>query len=162
MWSQLVATLAFTSLSSAHFILQWPPTAGFDDDAEPDSPCGGATVQVNSSSPKVQVDQFAVQIFSSHPEAQWAFRVTTNTTEPHSFTEIVPTINSTGAGNFCLRSMSVPSDLAGQAGIIQVIDNSPDGVLYQVRQDLDHSSRSNADGPVSVRPSTSWQAQIVR
>lgn len=75
MLSQTLVTLALAASSSAHFILQWPPTAGFDDDAEPTAPCGGATVQVNSSSPQVQVDRFAISIFSSHPAGTWQFRV---------------------------------------------------------------------------------------
>ena len=133
MLSQLFLVLATTSITSAHFILQWPQTAGFDDDAEPNSPCGGATVTVNSSSPQVQVDQFAVSILSTHPQAAWSFRGTTSTEEPYDWTDITPMVNSTGIGTFCLQYMHVPSEWAGKGGVLQVIDDSVDGTLYQVR-----------------------------
>jgi len=130
--SQLLCVLATATVSSAHFILHWPETAGFIDDSEPDSPCGGATVTVNSSSPQVQVDRFAVMIQNAHPQGGWTFRGTTSTSAPYNWTDITPTVNTTGIGNFCLPDMHVPSAWAGQAGVIQVIDNSVDGMLYQV------------------------------
>ncbi|KAK3661301.1 hypothetical protein LTR56_000424 [Elasticomyces elasticus] len=131
MLSQLLLTAVGASLASAHFILEYPPTARFIDDSEPDSPCGGATVTVNSTSPQVQVDQFAISIMSTHPQGEWQFRATTDTQPPYNFTDIVPVVNTTGIGSFCLNSMSAPGDFAGKPGIIQVIDNSIDGQLYQ-------------------------------
>ncbi|KAF2771870.1 hypothetical protein EJ03DRAFT_325122 [Teratosphaeria nubilosa] len=131
MLRQILLTLGAASISSAHFILQWPPTAGFDDEAEGTSPCGEATVTVNSSSPKVQVSQFAVSIKNTHPTGQWQFRATTDTQEPYNFTDIVPVVNTTGIGDFCLPDLRAPDDFAGKAGILQIIDNSPDGLLYQ-------------------------------
>ncbi|KAM3423665.1 hypothetical protein BST61_g1081 [Cercospora zeina] len=123
--------LAAATLASAHFTLNWPPTAGFDDDKEPTAPCGGATVTVDDSAPEVNVDRFATSIFSSHPEGSWTFLATTNTQEPFDFTEIVPVINTTGLGVFCLNYLRVPADFAGKSGVLQVIDHSPDGILYQ-------------------------------
>ncbi|KAH9824613.1 GPI anchored protein [Teratosphaeria destructans] len=131
MLRKILITLGAASISSAHFILQWPPTAGFDDEAESKSPCGDATITVNSSSPEVQVSQFAVSIKNTHPTGQWQFRATTDTQEPYNFTDIVPVVNSTGIGDFCLPNLRAPDDFAGKAGILQVIDNSPDGLLYQ-------------------------------
>ncbi|KAF7196836.1 Uncharacterized protein HII31_01754 [Pseudocercospora fuligena] len=123
--------LIAASLASAHFTLDWPPNAGFIDDDEPTAPCGGATVVVNDTSPQVQVERFAVSIFSSHPAGSWSFFATTDTEEPYNFTEIVPVVNSTGVGKFCLTDLRAPDDFAGKAGIIQVIDSSVDGTLYQ-------------------------------
>lgn len=126
-------TLAAASLGSAHFVLNWPPTAGFDDANESNGPCGGATPVINGSTPEIQVDRFAVQILSTHPAGTWSFRASTNTQAPYNFTEIVPTVSTTGAGDFCLTYLDVPSDFAGKSGVFQVIDNSVDGTLYQVR-----------------------------
>ncbi|EME86987.1 uncharacterized protein MYCFIDRAFT_112132, partial [Pseudocercospora fijiensis CIRAD86] len=123
--------LIAASLASAHFTLDWPPTAGFIDDDEPTAPCGGATVVVNDTAPQVQVDRFAVSIFSSHPAGSWSFLATTDTKEPYNFTEIVPVVNSTGIGKFCLTDLRAPASFAGKGGIIQVIDSSVDGTLYQ-------------------------------
>jgi hypothetical protein len=140
----LLFALASAALTNAHFVLNWPPTAGFDDDAEPTSPCGGASVVVNSTSPQVQVDRFAVQIFSSHPAGSWQFLASTNTEEPYNFTSFA-SVNTTGIGNFCLQDFAVPDEYAGKMGVIQVIDDSPDGILYQV----------------SSPRSLSWQKQCV-
>lgn len=159
MFSTLGLILATVSVSSAHFILHWPPTAGFIDDTESTGPCGGATVSVNSSSPQVQVEQFAVQIESTHPEGQWMFRGTLSTEEPYNWTDIVPVVNTTGLGEFCLPSLRVPSEWAGSAGILQVIDNSPDGTLYQVGV-FHKPSFLDADDIYSVLRSTSLLERI--
>ena len=132
MRAQFFLTLALIGVTSAHFILQWPPNVGFDEDKETSSPCGGFTPTESNDSPDVQVKQFAISIQNVHPVGEWSFRGTINTETPYNFTEIVPIIKTTGIGDFCLQYMSVPGDWAGNAGIIQVVDNSPDGVLYQV------------------------------
>jgi hypothetical protein len=133
MWKQLLSTLLFTSLTTAHFILLWPPTAGFDDDKEPTFPCGSFTPKIDGNTPDVQVDRFSISIQNVHPVGEWSFRGTTDTKAPFNFTEIVPLVNTTGVGDFCLDYMKVPSDWAGKSGVIQVVDNSPDGILFQVR-----------------------------
>lgn len=134
MFSHLLLAFALaTRLISAHFVLQWPPTAGFNDDNEPNGPCGGVTVTVNSSSPQIQVERFAISILNTHPVGEWMVRGTTDTQEPFNFTDILPIINTTGIGAFCLSEVSAPREFAGKSGVIQVVDNGPDGILYQVR-----------------------------
>lgn len=128
----LIVGLMAATLTSAHFTLNWPPTAGFDDENEPNAPCGGATVTVTDDSQEINVERFPVSIFSSHPAGSWSFFATTNTQEPYNWTEIVPVINSTGIGSFCLTYLRAPAEFAGQNGILQVIDSSADGTLYQV------------------------------
>ncbi|KAI6805605.1 hypothetical protein KC367_g4323 [Hortaea werneckii] len=127
----LLGALVFACTSSAHFILQWPPTAGFDDDGESSGPCGSVDVTVDETSPEVQVDRFAVQIQNGHPAGEWLFRATTDTEAPYNWTSIVPIVNTAGVGVFCLDSLSAPSSFEGKAGIIQVVDNAVDGMLYQ-------------------------------
>lgn len=131
MLSQTLLTLATAATTSAHFVLNWPPTAGFLDEEEVNGPCGGATVTVNSSSPEVQVGRFAAQLQSSHPTGNWQFRATLDTQEPYNWTNL-SMVQTEGAGIFCLNYLSAPEDFAGNAGILQVIDYSGDGTLYQV------------------------------
>ena len=135
-----LTTLALAGVSTAHFILLWPPTAGFDDDLEPTVPCGSFTPEVNSTSPEVQTDRFAISIKNVHPVGQWSFRGTTDTKSPYDFIEIVPLVKTTGIGDFCLDYMRVPSNWTGKDGVIQVVDNSPDGILYQVSTSI-HQER---------------------
>ena len=131
MLSQTLLTVATAATTSAHFVLNWPPTAGFLDEEEVNGPCGGATVTVNSSSPEVQVGRFAAQIQSSHPTGNWQFRATLDTQEPYNWTNL-SMVQTEGPGIFCLNYLSAPEDFAGNAGILQVIDYSGDGTLYQV------------------------------
>jgi hypothetical protein len=133
--------LVAATLSSAHFTLDWPPSAGFDEDNEPNGPCGGVPVTVSDDSQKITVDRFPASIFSSHPAGSWSFFATTNTQEPYNWTEIVPVINSTGIGAFCLTYLRAPAEFAGKGGVLQVIDNSADGTLYQVRRAVAESER---------------------
>lgn len=119
--------------NTSQFQLQWPTGAGFDDDKEPTAPCGGFTPDVNSNSPAVSVDQFAVSIYSSHPTGNWSFAASLSTdANSYNLTPIVPLITTTGAGTFCLTGLYAPSSYAGKAGVLQVIDYSGDGTLYQV------------------------------
>ena len=131
MLSHTLLTLAAAATTSAHFVLNWPPTAGFLDEEEVNGPCGGATVTVNETSPEVQVDRFAAQIQSSHPTGNWQFRATLDTEEPYEWTNL-SMVQTEGPGVFCLNYLSAPGDFAGKPGILQVIDYSGDGTLYQV------------------------------
>ncbi|KXL41470.1 hypothetical protein M433DRAFT_113244 [Acidomyces richmondensis BFW] len=131
MRSQLFPLLAMATVTSAHFILHWPPSAGFNDDLESTSPCGSFTPVVDGSSPEIQVNRFAVKIQNVHPQGEWIFRGSVDTEAPYNFSDVTPIVNTTGIGDFCLDYMSVPNEWAGKAGIIQVVDSSVDGMLYQ-------------------------------
>lgn len=132
MLHQTLLTLALTTLASAHFELLYPPTAGFVSEDEPQSPCGGASVNVDSDSPEVQVGQFAISVMSSHPTSDWQFSASTNTEPPFNFTPIANVVRSEGSGEFCLPALSAPEGFAGSAGVIQVVGSGHGGFLYQV------------------------------
>lgn len=134
MRAQILSTLAFTvTLASAHFQVLYPPTGlELQEDQETTGPCGGPDPTIGDGTADVQVDRFAVSIRSSHPEGSWSFRGTTSTSAPYNFTDITPMIETSGVGDFCLTMLSAPSEWAGSSGIIQIIDNSDDGKLYQV------------------------------
>lgn len=58
-----------------------------------------------------------------------------STVSPICARRVVPMLTvfpATGAGDFCLTSISMPSSFAGKQGILQVVDSSVDGTLYQV------------------------------
>lgn len=135
MRATILSGLAFTAtLASAHFQVLYPSTGTpFNDEEQATGPCGGPNPEVSDSSADIQVDRFAVSIRSGHPEGHWSFRGTTSTSAPYNFTDIMPMIQTSGIGHFCLTMLSVPSEWAGSSGIIQIVDNSDDGMLYQVR-----------------------------
>lgn len=158
MLTQTLLALATAATTSAHFVLNWPPTAGFLDEEEVNGPCGGATVVVNETSPEVQVNRFAAQIQSSHPTGNWQFRATLDTQEPYNWTNL-SMVQTEGPGIFCLNYLSVPEEFAGNGGILQVTDFSGDGTLYQVCVNLSFVSCEQLLIHVnSARLSTSPQA----
>ena len=133
---KLVSILSLSLLSkltAAHFLLNYPPSLGFDDDNEGTSPCGGFPVVFNSSDVQVPVDGFPIALMSTHPEADWLFRVSLSQQEPFNWTNLLPVVHETGLGDFCIPNFKVPADFAGRSGVLQVMQDAADGELYQAR-----------------------------
>lgn len=128
-----VLAAVFAQTTFAHFILKYPPSLGFDDDIEGTAPCGGFPVVFNESDAQVQVDGFPVAMLSTHPQAQWLFRATLSKEAPFNWTNLLPVVDETGLGSFCLPQLQAPTEFVGHQGLIQVIQDAADGELYQVR-----------------------------
>jgi hypothetical protein len=127
------AVLSALALSaSAHFVLQYPDSLGFDDDNESSAPCGGFDVTFNSTDDSIPVGGFPVSLLSTHPAADFLFRVTLDKQAPFNWTNLLPVVSETGIGQFCLPSLVAPAEFAGNQGLVQVIQQGPDGTLYQV------------------------------
>ena len=130
----LLIPLAWTILSAnAHFILDFP--SGLTDDTEEmaTGPCGGQDFSFDGDATELAVNGFPVQVTTSHPEAMWSYRYTTDEEEPLTWTDIVPIVSQQGVGKFCLSSLNVSADLAGQTALMQVIQAGDHGNLYAVR-----------------------------
>jgi hypothetical protein len=123
---------ALAGLTTAHFLLNYPPTLGFDDDNESIAPCGGFPVVFNSSDVQVQADGFPIALKSTHPEADWLFRATLSQSEPFNWTNLLPVVHETGLGDFCIPDFKVPAEFVGHSGLLQIMESAVDGVLYQV------------------------------
>jgi hypothetical protein len=137
---KLVSFLSLAALSKlavAHFLLNYPPTLGFDDDNEGISPCGGFTPALNGSAVEVQVDGFPIALTSTHPEADWLFRATLSLQEPLNWTNLLPVVHEVGLGDFCIPDFKVPAEFAGKSGLLQILENAVDGELYQVPSQRD-------------------------
>lgn len=128
--SLILATVLPSALG--HFVLNYPNSLGFDDDNEGNGPCGGFDVTFGSNDTNVTVGSFAIASLTTHPQADWLFRATLSTAAPFNWTNILPVVSESGLGDFCLTGLTVPSDFAGQRGVIQVIQDAVDGSLYQV------------------------------
>lgn len=128
----LLTTPLLITLTSAHFILQYPTSLGFDDDTEGTAPCGGFPVKFSSHATSAHVDGFAVSMLSTHPKADWLFRATLSKQAPFNWTNLLPVVEETGLGRFCLPTLRAPPEFAGQQGVIQVQQDAVDGLLYQV------------------------------
>ena len=124
--------LALASVGSAHFLLNYPQSLGFIDDSEDESPCGGTDIKFQDNDTVIATGGFAVALRSTHPEAQWLYRATTDQQAPFNWTNIVPVIEENGLGDFCLPMLKLPDSFANKTGLIQVIQGAADGELYQV------------------------------
>ncbi|KAF4633689.1 hypothetical protein G7Y89_g4426 [Cudoniella acicularis] len=128
--SCLIAVLV--TQCSAHFYLNYPTTIGFDDSLEGDFPCGSFTpdfTKDNITSYHVGGDTLALT--SIHPQATWLFRATLDLTAQSNYTNLRPAIQQTGLGDFCETNINVPASWAGSKGIINIVQDAPDGILYQ-------------------------------
>jgi hypothetical protein len=124
--------------STAHFLLNYPPTIGFDDALEATPPCG--SFQVDFAKDNVtdfHVGGDSLAMTSIHPRATWLFRATLDQTAGGNFTNLLPADQQTGLGDYCERDVMVPASFAGSKGVIQVVQDAPDGILYQVRENYD-------------------------
>jgi hypothetical protein len=129
----IILGLASVGLATAHFGLNYPQAFSANEDNQNTAPCGGATIALDSNSPEIPVDQFPLSIYTSHPTGSFSLFATNSTSEPYEWTELTPAVvNTTGAGDFCLTHLSIPSEWAGQEAILQVIDTGVHGSLYSV------------------------------
>lgn len=114
----------------AHYTLDYPPPTGFDEDKEPNSPCGGFDPDpANLTAWPLSGGQIAID--SHHPETTILYRAQLmgsdswfNLTDGFLF--------MIGLGELCINAGSVPGNWSGKVGVIQTIAQPPDGILYQV------------------------------
>ncbi|KAL7943346.1 hypothetical protein V8C42DRAFT_328817 [Trichoderma barbatum] len=128
------AFLSLASLSSAHFLMNYPKSIGFDDDKEGDGPCGGFTPDLSSGSSQLvdfHVGGDSLAMRSTHPQSNWLFRATLDASAESDWQQIFPIVQQSGLGNFCEPQITLPASWAGKKGVIGVVANAPDGLLYQ-------------------------------
>ena len=120
--------------STAHNVLHYPSTIGFADDLEGTPPCGSFTVDFSKDNlTNFHVDGDFIYVTSVHPAATWLFRATLDQTASGNWTNLLPAVQQTGLGDFCETDIKVPSTWAGSKGVVGIVADAPDGILYQVR-----------------------------
>jgi hypothetical protein len=161
----LLAT--FIGQSTAHFLLNYPPTIGFDDSLEATPPCGSFSVDFSTDNvTDFHVGGDSLAMTSIHPQATWLFRATLDITASGNWTNLLPAIVQTGLGDYCERDITLPATWAGSKGVIGVVQHAPDGILYQVGRKSDLVQEYCCSSPgqftycfiYSVRPLTSLLA----
>jgi hypothetical protein len=127
------AALLFAATARAHFLLNYPATVGFDDDLEGTAPCGGFSPDFSTDNVTdfyVDGDNIATNLL--HAQGVWLYRATLDqTAEANNWTQLFPETLQTGLGKFCEPAIAVPASWAGQKGVISVVVDAPDGLLYQ-------------------------------
>ncbi|CAK7268957.1 hypothetical protein SEPCBS57363_003357 [Sporothrix epigloea] len=131
--SAAVLLAASAAVVNAHFTLDYPPTIGFSDDDEGTGPCGSFTPDFskdNVTDFHVGGDNIAIHFF--HPEGVWFYRATLDqTAASNNWTQLFPETMQTGLGKFCEPLIPAPESWVGQKGVIGVVVDGPDGLLYQ-------------------------------
>lgn len=128
------AAIFFISAANAHFNLIAPPTIGFDDDKESNGPCGGFTPDFTNKSALVDfhVGGEPVALKLGHSQANWLFRGTLDETASGNWTQLFPIVQQSGLGLFCETAIPAPESWVGKQGVVGVVANAVDGLLYQV------------------------------
>ncbi|KAG0057107.1 TEL2-interacting protein 1 [Gryganskiella cystojenkinii] len=133
----MIVTLALTAVQ-AHFILDYPVSRGFDDDAEPTAPCGGFNAVPTNRSMFPLTGAFA-DIESFHPSSTVTVKlVLGNNPTDQDFTaatDLAPMFNLNHPGHACLTlsnlTASIATAVSGANATLQLIYNGGDGNLYQ-------------------------------
>lgn len=158
--STLLSLAALYAASSAHFILKYPETIGFSDDEEGTSPCGGFTPDFSSD--KVvdfHVGGEAIALRSTHQQVTWLFRVTTDQKAKSGWEQVFPIVQQSGLGDFCEPKIVVGSSYAGKKGVVNIVSNAPDGLLYQCV--AANFVTGSADAPSSCKNASSVSGSFV-
>ena len=126
----LLRRLRDVNLSSCHGDL---PPLGSNIDNEGVAPCGGFTPSASENATYFHVEGDAIGLTTLHAQAFFAYRgmlgISVSST---NWTILLPTVEEFGLNNFCEPSVAVPPSWAGSGGLLQIIQDSEDGVHYQV------------------------------
>lgn len=123
---------ALCGVGSAHFLLNYPKSIGFDDASEDKGPCGGFTPDFSKNVVDFHVGGDAISTKLTHPQGNWLFRVTTDEKAESGWEQIFPIVQQSGLGDFCQPQVTVPSSLVGKKGVLSVVSSATDGLLFQV------------------------------
>ncbi|KAL2069125.1 hypothetical protein VTL71DRAFT_15463 [Oculimacula yallundae] len=132
--STTLALAALTSLTTAHFNLDYPAARGFDEELITNFPCGGQnTVSTERTMWPISGGQIALTM--GHIDANVQVLIAMGNSPGSAFNTILrPTFKEEGLGSFCMTGFSMPEGLEATEGMnatIQVVTNGdPDGGLY--------------------------------
>jgi len=146
MLSKSIIAMALAPAALAHFTLKYPASRGFDEDKEPNFPCGGFDT-VSSQRSDFPITGGPIQINLGHQQTNVAVYLAVGDNPGDGFSVVLhPQFQVAGYGDFCLGDVSIPSNLnitEGTKASIQVITNAHgDGGLYQVSSEMqDHLTK---------------------
>jgi len=107
---------------------------GFDDNLEGTGPCGSFTVDFSKDNiSDFHVGGDTVFLTGTHPTTTFLYRATTDQTASGNWFNLLSgPIQVVGLGDNCQPLVPVPAGFAGSKGVVQIVADSPDGILYQV------------------------------
>ncbi|KAK6335635.1 hypothetical protein TWF696_002402 [Orbilia brochopaga] len=133
MYATSLLFLALPLAARAHFVLRYPTPFGPSAANEETAPCGGYSFSENTPVTNFHVEGDSIAYASSHPDVKVLYRVVQGNKADGSnleWDQVLPIIQQFGSGSFCEPAVTVPSSYAGKSGILQVVQNAVDGMLY--------------------------------
>ncbi|KAJ8119476.1 hypothetical protein ONZ43_g3577 [Nemania bipapillata] len=130
-----IATVALLLAASAnaHFTVQYPTTVGaFDEDNEGKGPCGGYSPDLDTiDTVDFHVGGDAIATLSTHPQTTWLYRISTEAIASNNWTQVYGMVLQSGAGKYCTKAVTLPSEYVGKKAILSIVGSGADGILYQ-------------------------------
>ncbi|CZR51559.1 uncharacterized protein PAC_01436 [Phialocephala subalpina] len=146
------ALVAFASVATAHFNLDYPAARGFDEDTLGNFPCGGQdTATSNRTSWPLTGGSIALTM--GHIDANVEVLIAIGSNPGSAFNTVIrPTFTEQGLGAFCMTGFTLPSGLNvsdGTQATIQVVTNGdPDGGLFNCADITFSSTATNPDSSI--------------
>ncbi|KAK3376454.1 hypothetical protein B0T24DRAFT_700017 [Lasiosphaeria ovina] len=149
---------ALAALAEAHFVLQVPTSLGFSDVLEGTAPCGSFHISSRVGESSWPVAGAPFQLITTHPQSDWQIRAAL-LNDTANFQPLVPVVSQQGTGTFCLPAVPGIAAWEGQDAVLQAIQHSVDGELYQCAA-IKFVSGSAAAAPQSCKNSTNVSASF--
>lgn len=149
------AALLLVASTSAHFTLRTPPSIGFDDSKEDNGPCGGFTPDFDKNKvTDFHVGGEPIGTSQSHPSARWLYRATLDQSASGGWTQLYPIILQNSIGFMCQPSVPAPEAWVGKRGVVGIVANGDDGLLYQCAAVNFVSGQGKVDGSTCLNSSS--------
>lgn len=131
--AMLFSLLLVVPIASAHFLIDYPGTRGFDEDTQGNWPCGGFD-EVSPNRSEFPLNGGPIQIHSTHTQQLYEVLVAVGNDPGENFNHVVvPTLLENGPGDFCFGDVELPSALNATEGMnatFQIISGTSHGGLY--------------------------------
>lgn len=131
----ITSILTLLPIASAHFLMLYPPSRGFDDDKIVQYPCGGFNTITNRTQYPLTGAPIQLNLTDAAANAEVLIAMGDDPSGDDFKTILVPTLSEAGKGDFCFGDIVIPSSLGAMAGMnatIQVQTTGDSGGLYAV------------------------------
>jgi hypothetical protein len=130
----LLTLLALTTAASAHFLMQYPTSVGFDEDKAAQAPCGSFDINNRTTVTQWPASGAPIDILSVDNSVAAVVNFAMANGTATKFTRGM-SINMTGQGDLCLPQVKLPAGMTNMVGmdmVVQVVGKTDDGMVYQV------------------------------
>jgi hypothetical protein len=127
----LITITPYILLTRAHFVLQSPPSLGFNDALEATYPCGSFDISKRDNVTNYPLGGYPFHLLSTHTKSTFKYRAAL-ASDTDSWIDLIPPVSEAGVGDFCLPAVPGPGEWEGKDAVVQVAQYGPDGILYQV------------------------------